>query len=114
MDLSTLEDLIRRVMREEMEKSRVAVDPVLLTRVQAAQALNIGLTKVKELISSGALLVVKVGDRTLVPVEEVKRFARPSAPQARARGKRAPARYNPKAEAQRARDWLHDRYTRKR
>lgn len=75
MDLAALEELIRRVMREELGKRNAS--PVLLTRAQAAKSLCIGKTKLQELISSGALLVVRVGTRTLIPVDEVKRFASP-------------------------------------
>lgn len=76
MDLDALEQLVRRVMREELEKLSSA-SPVLMTREQAAKALNIGKTKLQELVSSGALLVIRVGTRTLIPVDEVKRFASP-------------------------------------
>jgi len=47
----------------------------LLTSVtSAAEDLGIGRTKVYQLINSGALATVKIGSRTLVVAESVKKF----------------------------------------
>lgn len=51
------------------------MDPLLVSVAGAAEALNLGRTSVYALINDGRLETVKLGRRTLVRVESIKRLA---------------------------------------
>ncbi len=50
------------------------MDKLLLTPVEAAQALGIGRSKVYELLSSGALASVRIGSCRRVPADALHSF----------------------------------------
>ncbi len=52
----------------------MSVEPLLYTPQQAAEALQIGLSKTWELIGSGQLPSIKVGRLRRVPVDALKQF----------------------------------------
>lgn len=51
------------------------MEQVLLTPEEAGRALNIGRSKVFDLIRSGELASIKIGRLRRVPVDEVRKFA---------------------------------------
>lgn len=51
------------------------MEPLLLTINQTRQALNLGRTTIYELIQKKRLAVVKVGSRTMIQAESVRRIA---------------------------------------
>jgi excisionase family DNA binding protein len=51
-----------------------AMDKVLLTPEEAAQALSIGRSKVYELLRAGALASVRIGASRRIPVEAVRAY----------------------------------------
>lgn len=53
---------------------RAAIEPVMVSVNEAAQALGIGRSTLYNLIASGQLQTVKVGGRRLVPYEPLLRF----------------------------------------
>lgn len=48
-----------------------------LSRRETAQVLGIGVTKLHELMRDGRIRVVKIGSRTIVPRDEIRRFLMP-------------------------------------
>lgn len=48
--------------------------PLVLTKDQAAQALQVSMTTIHRLLKSGTLRSVKVGSRVLIPREAVNDF----------------------------------------
>ena len=50
-------------------------EPLALTPKQAQAALNIGETKLYELLKSGALKRIKIGNATRIPFADIKRVA---------------------------------------
>jgi len=52
----------------------VRVEPRLVTRVAAAHALGIGITKFKELVAAGEIEHVEIGRRILIPVSAVDAY----------------------------------------
>ncbi|MDQ4033099.1 MAG: helix-turn-helix domain-containing protein [Actinomycetota bacterium] len=52
------------------------MERVLLTPMEAAEALCIGRTKVYDLIRNGDLISVKIGKLRRVPVDAVREYAR--------------------------------------
>jgi excisionase family DNA binding protein len=54
--------------------SEAAVSPVLLDLKQAGDALSLGKTTLFSLIRDGRLKTVKIGRRTLIPIEAVHQF----------------------------------------
>jgi hypothetical protein len=53
------------------------LEPLLLTVAQTKQVINVGHTKLYELIKERRLDTVKLGKRTLVTVASIKRLAQP-------------------------------------
>lgn len=51
------------------------MEQVLLTPEEAGRALNIGRSKVFDLIRSGELASIKIGRLRRVPVDEIREFA---------------------------------------
>lgn len=51
------------------------MDPVLISVNDAAKALSLGRTSIYALIGEGTLEAVKIGRRTLVRVDSIKRLA---------------------------------------
>ena len=47
---------------------------LLLSDIEAARALGLGKTKLRELLAQGAIRSVRVGRRRLVPVQALKDF----------------------------------------
>jgi excisionase family DNA binding protein len=52
------------------------VERILLTPMEAADALHIGRTKIYDLIRNGELVSIKIGKLRRVPVEAVREYAR--------------------------------------
>jgi excisionase family DNA binding protein len=48
---------------------------LLVTTKEAWQSLGIGRTRLFEILSEGRIQAVRLGRRTLIPVEELERFA---------------------------------------
>ncbi len=64
-------------MREPKEKegpASIAARPHLWSQADAARQLGIGLTKLRELVIAGSLKRVKIGDRSLIPDAEIRRY----------------------------------------
>jgi len=55
------------------------IEPLLVGRRQAAEALGISVRKLSYLIAEGEVATRRVGRRRLVPVTELRKFAQPSA-----------------------------------
>ena len=55
------------------------IEPLLVGRRQAAEALGISVRKLSYLIAEGEVATRRVGRRRLVPVAELRKFAQPSA-----------------------------------
>ncbi len=52
------------------------LEPLFVSRKDAAEALSISLRAVAYLIANGDLKTRKIGGRTLIPVDDLRRFAR--------------------------------------
>ena len=85
-----IENVVRRVVREELRAPVSTVTAKALTRRQAERALGIGRTKLQELIAAGELKTVKHNPR-LVPASEVERYAQPRRQKPRRRAPPSPA-----------------------
>jgi excisionase family DNA binding protein len=57
-----------------MQPNNLPIPPQLLSIEQAGQALNIGRSKIYQLIRSQEIHTVKLGKRRLVPASEVQAF----------------------------------------
>jgi excisionase family DNA binding protein len=57
-----------------MQPNNLPIAPQLLSIEQAGQALNIGRSKIYQLIRSQEIHTVKLGKRRLVPASEVQAF----------------------------------------
>lgn len=53
----------------------IQVEPICVTREQAAQMLGVGLTAFDEYVKPDLALVRSVGSKVLVPVSELRRWA---------------------------------------
>lgn len=53
----------------------MAIQPAFYTIPEGAQFLRIGKSKLNELLADNSIRKVKLGRRTLLPVEELQRFA---------------------------------------
>lgn len=81
-------DALEKFMRELRAMFKAAGPlPMLLTQADAAAQLSIGLTKLNELIKSGRLKTVSLGEgkrgkpgHPMVPRSELERLARPDSP----------------------------------
>jgi excisionase family DNA binding protein len=83
--------------------------PQVLTYKQAAEQLSVGMTKLKAMVKRLEIRPCDVGKRKMIPLTEVQRMSQPapvkeSSP--RARKRRSPDRYDPKAEAAKIRAGL--------
>ena len=58
-----------------MKRSHHTMEPMLFSIIDAAAALNIGRSKLYELISEGAIETVTIGRRRLVRVDSVRALA---------------------------------------
>jgi excisionase family DNA binding protein len=54
------------------------IEPLLVGRRQAAEALGISVRKLSYLIAEGVVVSRKIGSRRLVPVAALREFAAPS------------------------------------
>jgi len=50
------------------------MEPILVSVNDAASALNLGRTSIYALINEGRLLTIKLGRRTLIPVESIRKL----------------------------------------
>ena len=61
--------------RPRAQRPSADINNALAVRIPGlAQALNIGVTSAKELVTSGRIRSVKVGSTRLIPVTEIKKF----------------------------------------
>ena len=65
-----------------MSKVATALEPVLLSRKQAAALLSISVRALDYLVQRGDIKTKRVGKRVLIHYDEIKRFARADHPQA--------------------------------
>lgn len=49
-------------------------EPMLYSVAQTAEATGLGRTKIYDLMASGAIVAVKVGNRRLIPAESLREF----------------------------------------
>jgi Helix-turn-helix domain len=79
------EPRVARVVCRERRKPAAAMvaasapDPLLLSVLHAGRALGLGRTRIYDLLNQGRLDAVKIGKRTLVTVDSLKRLAQPAA-----------------------------------
>jgi excisionase family DNA binding protein len=67
------------------------IEKLLYSRQDAAVALSVSLRSIDYLISDGELTTRRIGRKTLIPVTEIRRFARGDHPEAiRKDARRAP------------------------
>jgi excisionase family DNA binding protein len=59
-----------------LDNVSTAFRPLLVSVDEARRMIGLGRTKLFELIASGKLRVVKIGGRTLIPVEALEALAR--------------------------------------
>ena len=60
---------------ETMKGHSMTIEPAFYTIPEGAQYLRIGKSKLNELLAEKAIRRVKLGRRTLLPIEELQRFA---------------------------------------
>jgi Helix-turn-helix domain len=103
--LDEMTQLIRQLLKREAQ-------PLAATALcfrDAAKALGVGITKLQGLVADGQLWPTTIGKRRMISTSEIERFLRPDPPKSRPKAGRPRARaYDPKEEAQKARDWLKE------
>ena len=77
-------------MTKSLARERGPAQPRLLSVEDAARMLGLGLTSTYNLVARGELNAIKIGDRSLIPVENIDKFiaSRPKAKIAAPRGPR--------------------------
>jgi len=57
-----------------MTTTKAEIEPLVYNLSEVAQALRLGLSTVRNLVASGEMKTVKLGDRRLVRVEDLRAF----------------------------------------
>lgn len=92
-----------RTIRHELDrinKSIAELRPALrvetraVSTKEAAKLLSIGLTKMRQLIKNGTVLMVDVGSRRMVPMNEIERLTTPKQEAPKAMGGRRPRKHS--------------------
>lgn len=85
-------DRLDEILEELKRLSRLmeSPGPRLFKYGQAAKALGVSVTTVKQLIRDGELATVKIGKRPMIPMSEIERLSTPAAP--KSTSSRAPRR----------------------
>jgi excisionase family DNA binding protein len=67
-------------MARKASNQSANIEPLRVSVPEAARLLSIGRSQVYKRIASGALAAVRDGDRTLVPMAELRRYSATNAP----------------------------------